>query len=69
MQHYFFGNELDNAEDKVDDTPAVVMEDGENEGEDAPKTDENGESKPEPKNSQDAKVEPAPEEKKDDEAN
>lgn len=45
------------------------MEDGENEGEDAPKTDENGESKPEPKNSQDAKVEPAPEEKKDDEAN
>lgn len=51
MQHYFFGNELTNAEEKVDDTPAIVMDDGENEGDEVPKTDENGESKPEPKNS------------------
>lgn len=51
MQHYFFGNELTSAEEKVDDTPAIVMDDGENEGDEVPKTDENGESKPEPKNS------------------
>ena len=51
MQHYYFGNEMSIAEEKVDDTPAAIVEDGENEGEEAPKTDENGESKPEAKNS------------------
>jgi hypothetical protein len=51
VQHYFFGNELSSSSDKVDDTPAVIVEDGENEGEEAQKMDENGDSKPEQKNS------------------
>jgi len=38
-------------EEKVDDTPAGIVEDAANEGQEAPKTDENEESKPEAKNS------------------
>jgi len=49
VQHYFFGNEMSIDEEKVDDTPAGIVEDAANEGQEAPKTDENGESKPEPK--------------------
>jgi len=49
VQHYYFGNEMSIAEEKVDDTPAAIVEDAANEGHEAPKTDENGESKPEAK--------------------